>query len=237
MKLTNYELAKYWELVYALKEDVTEDDTEVTYAGIKYGYTTTGQVEVHHEELAIYLSDDEIVIAIGGSSGDREELYNGYRANLDAYPTIGGVHNGYMKSAQHILGFINEYIVDYKGRDITFVGYSRGGAIAQVVANLYGKHGTMVVTFGSPRPYTLIANAGESYIHHRVYFNSDPVKSIPFAILPPFWCHDEDYKYRLAEPNGKGSSHTKYDEYFDLYKEEDFYELPYGSLELPVLFL
>jgi len=165
-----------WGAVHAITQDVKHGHKN------EWGEQNGGTTESLHigcDEVAIYRLPDKTIVAVNGSDKDRKE----WGSNFNALPTIRGVHRGFRKSAKQVLSVIKSKLPC--GLPVVLVGHSRGGAIVQVMA-YRSKRSMQCVTFGSPRPFSVLA-MGIRFVHHMVHCKQDPVCHIPPVFIPPFW--------------------------------------------------
>jgi Lipase (class 3) len=111
---------------------------------------------------------------------------------LDWFKTLGICHSGFGSKGLAIWALVEPQLP--KDKHIVFTGHSEGGALAQVMAALYGAKNSdpcTVVTFGSPRIsfaldwrfHMLLRRARRVALYARA---ADPVPDVP---LKPLFLH------------------------------------------------
>lgn len=208
------ELLYYWGSVDAVTR-VVKGETKTN----EWGEANATSFEAYHigpDEVVLYNTPTETVIAINGSDGDREE----WRGNFAGYPITKGCHGNFYEAGIRILETV---LVDIpKGKTVTIVGHSRGGALAQV-ATMRGRqwHGLRVrcVTFGSPRPFTFRKARSLRFTHVRVHCDGDIVCHIPAVWMWPLFksYETESVRIRPGRILGLRKKHGEYGEMITKY--------------------
>jgi hypothetical protein len=169
---------------------------------IRFKYFT-----ISNDDICVYETGDEIIISINGSD-DLIEWVN----NARLYPIVHNCHNDYYTKAELYLNTIKVVLDDwYKEtcKPIVFTGHSRGGAIVQVMCDMY-KNNSSCVTFGSPRVFTLKGSKACTFKHTRVYSSFDLVRHMPFCWLFPFFKHYQTTTINIKNRIMFKFSHTNY---------------------------
>jgi len=200
-------LLYYWYAVKAVTDSLAHPNKNewATKHNVKHVFYHIG-----FDEVVIYYCRNEIIIAINGSDGDLNE----WESNFDAYPIEDNTHKSFREHGIQIYNTINELISLYimSTTPITIVGHSRGGALAQVLAEKL-EYKCRVITYGSPRLYTIYKKKKDlNYTHIMVYSIYDPVHRIPFVFMIPWFKHFYTKKIKIKKRIHHEFSHTHYGE-------------------------
>ena len=107
--------------------------------------------------------------------------------------TIGNAYTGFTEAYNSMrVGIAQRIDASCKGKRIVLVGYSRGGAIMNLIAYALRRDGrynaqTMVlITFGCPRtlgdaPSDFLYAEAKKFTHLRLIYKKDPVPALPFS--------------------------------------------------------
>lgn len=143
-------------------------------------------------------------LAIRGSN----ELQDWFK-NFSIFPTrlkgVGLVHRGFLSSARAILPYITDKVLNAHENNykIILTGHSYGGAVAQILQQLFLTLNieTFVVSYGAPRVW--FAGAKPVVNHLRVQIDSDPVTKMPFVLGLVFriYKHKESYNFEVDNGN------------------------------------
>jgi len=207
-------LLYYWDSVDAITQ-VVKKKTKTNQFG-KDNAISFDQLKIGCDEVAIYNCEEETIVAINGSDGDKKE----WRGNFQGYPITDGCHYNFRKDGIRILETVIQDCPKLK--PLTVVGHSRGGALAQIFA-LYAEalHGRKVlcVTYGSPRVFTLLKTGSLSFYHVRVNTDGDPVCHIPPVWLLPFFKSYQTTNVRIKTKRilGVRKKHGEYGEMIEKY--------------------
>ena len=208
------ELLYYWDSVNAIT-DVVKGLTKKNQFGELHS-TKYQEYKIGCDEVAVYMTDKEVILAINGSDGDKKE----WKGNFNGYPIIDGCHHNFRKDGIRILeSVINDCPKYYP---VVVVGHSRGGALAQIFAH-YAEatkgRKVIAVTFGSPRVFTWRKHSSLAFYHVRVNTDGDPVCHIPPVWLPPFFKSYQTYNVRINTKKilGVKKKHGEYGEMIEKY--------------------
>jgi len=198
------QIRHYWRAV----DCVTQSLTHPTHNQFAIDHAIRHiSMSIGFDEVVIYYCMGEVIIAVNGSDGDPQE----WESNLDAFPLEDKTHKSFRSHGIMIMKSILEKIPNLLENDkITFVGFSRGGPLVQAAAEELGIE-CDVVTFGSPRLYT-ITKPKLKYKHYMVYSIFDPVHRIPWRWFPPFFKHKFYQKFKITRRIHHKFSHTHYGE-------------------------
>jgi len=166
------------------------------------------------DEMAIYETDDEIIVAINGSDDDDE-----WKSNSNVWPVLDDTHNGYHNRGLLYLKTVEETLERYvkeTGKPVVFVGHSRGGALVQVMCWKWDGE-SECVTFGSPRVFTRKGKRRRKFKHTRVFSKYDPITRVPMTWLPPFFKHYQTNKIKINKRIKGKFSHTSYRELIEAF--------------------
>ena len=198
-------LLEYWDAVHELTMSLKNpDNNKFGKKCIRYEHFQIG-----FDELAIYETEEEIIVVVNGSDGDEYE----WKSNFNAYPIIYDTHNGFYNRGRLYITTLQEKIDEFVkksgGKPVVFVGHSRGGPLVQVMCEFYGDD-SECVTYGSPRLFTRKGAKKRVFKHTRVYSIFDPVVHIPMIWLPPGFKHYQTEKIKIKHRIHGEFSHTHY---------------------------
>jgi len=143
------------------------------------------------DEGAVFGNGDGITIVIDGSDDIDEWL-----SNFQFKSNRLGFHHEFYNSAVEIYRTLHIP----PSTNVTIIGHSRGGAIAQVLAYLINRPNIDVITFGSPKVANRVGIKKlkeVSFSHTRVRINGDPVDNVP-----PFLFGYSHYHTKLIKLKG-----------------------------------
>ncbi|MBP3223219.1 MAG: hypothetical protein J6M18_04760 [Actinomycetaceae bacterium] len=141
----------------------------------------TSAVTICHKTIDVANTQSTLFIIAPRSGNYKKEWASNFRLGTS------DTHEGFAQATQRILPFIKEYISQHKnGNSVAWIsGYSRGGAIAGLLAKELNDSGTFVsehiyaYTFESP---ATIKNASGTYTHiHHLVSSDDIVTALPLA--------------------------------------------------------
>jgi len=161
------------------------------------------------DEIAIYETETEIIVSINGSDDKKE-----WKNNFHLYPILYNTHNGFYNRASLYLEKIKDVLdklVKETDKPVVFTGYSRGGALVQVMCWKWNKPLTCV-TFGSPRVFTVSGIKSLTFKHVRVHSKFDPIVRIPMVWILPFFKHYQTEEIKIDKRIKSKFSHTNYKE-------------------------
>jgi len=184
-----------------------------------------------NDECKVYISDKNIDFVFRGSN-DIKDWINNFKIS-DSFEKLE-YHHGFLKSAIRFKDSINNIIKNNKNKKISFIGFSRGGAIALILAIKLCKNDKNrkidCFTFGQPR----IAKKGKvkelfnlkNLNYTRVFYAKDLVPGLPFKIQDfkhlPGTTFELPAKFWHYIPllTVKVKIHTSYGDYFKEIKNE-----------------
>lgn len=182
----------------------------------KEGYAEFPSLPFSGDAEAVHVNTDDVyivrrlggvyIIPVGTELSVFEWLKN-FMIFKKGHGYLGRVHKGFYYNLRALWDGIEDTGV-FDSPNVTFVGHSRGGAIASLMALsyffIYNKK-PRVITFGSPRVgnRTWKKNFEQSGIEHvRVALSGDLITKIPVL---NYW-----HVGRLMELSGSGHSITSY---------------------------
>ncbi len=173
----------------------TNDANRVAEWAQIFGLTRHGRVTTPGRVIPNFVyagTDTKLIIAIPGTTDAVQMVnnivYSGQRENPDFGP--GLVHSFFLWCAESIISFLGNATNTFPGlQEITFVGHSLGGAVAQLLADWTVQNTAynvkLCVTFNCPRiGDEAWANRVRTFPLHNYYCTHDLVCELPTNILP-----------------------------------------------------
>lgn len=219
-KITLEQAKYYWDFLKVIDSDNRKnlDDWKKT-ASIPFVFETVGV-----DEVGIFFTEDEIVVAIDGSDKDKAEWkgnFKPYGGLKNFFSNIGksapknsytGFHQDYIFAANMIIEWMSRHIHPRDSRPIRFIGHSRGAAIATDTYLIYNKYDSTSCTPFAP-PRSLLrwkvdyykAHKKDKLNIHAFFIKGDIVDNVPFAFLG--WRHIFTEKTML--PRVRGFNHIR----------------------------
>ena len=147
------------------------------------------------DEVAVFFDGSDVTIVIDGSDDPAEWI-----SNLKFKSNRLGFHNEFYTSSVEIYRLLH---LNSKN-NITIVGHSRGGGIAQILAYLINRPNINVITFGSPKVANRLGIKKLKEIgfkHTRVRIKGDPVDNVPPVLFG--YIHYQTELIKLKGVKGK----------------------------------
>jgi hypothetical protein len=151
-----------------------------------------------HDRATVFVEGDDCYVLAEESLSDEDWTNNKKQGSTPILAlwdnsTIGKAYTGFTEAYNSMrVGIAQRIDARCKGKRIVLVGYSRGGAIMNIIAYALRRDGrfnaqTMVlITFGCPRTLGDAASdflyaEAKKFTHLRLIYKKDPVAAIPFS--------------------------------------------------------
>lgn len=150
------------------------------------GYNNVQTIKKNEEFCIVANNDEETIVVVRGSD-DFQDWMDNLHFWSASFPLFGRIHSGFKDSFLQIKNEVwNAFQnINTVGRPVTFMGHSKGGAIAELLAFYFTKftdNHIYCTTFGAPRvgKSEYVSNFKKMDIPYNRYVNeSDIVPRLP----------------------------------------------------------